>query len=72
MARQRHMDEDALRLLREIEVHSASGHDATEACRKAGMSDASYHTWRTRLGGVGRSQLSEMRALEKESEPGER
>ncbi len=31
MARKRHTDEDALRLLREIEVHLASGNDVTEA-----------------------------------------
>ena len=31
MARKRHTDEDALRLLREIEVYLASGNDVTEA-----------------------------------------
>ncbi len=68
MARKRHTDEDALRLLREIEVHLASGLDVAEACRKAGISDATYYTWRKKFGGMGRSQLSQMRALEKENQ----
>ena len=68
MARKRHTDEDALRLLREIEVHLASGNDITEACRKAGISDGTYYNWRKKFGGMGRSQLSEMRALQKENE----
>lgn len=68
MARKRHTDEDALRLLREIEVHLASGLDVAEACRKAGISDATYYTWRKKFGGMGRSQLSQMRSLEKENQ----
>ena len=67
MARKRHRDEDALRLLREIEVHLASGNDVTEACRKAGISDATYYNWRRKFGGVSRSQLAEKKALEKEN-----
>ena len=67
MARKRHTDEDALKLLREIEVHLATGHDVSEACRKAGINDATYYNWRKKFGGMGRSQLSEMRALEKEN-----
>ena len=69
MARKRHRDEDAMRLLREIEVHLASGNDVTEACRKAGISDATYYNWRRKFGGVSRSQLAEKKALEKENEP---
>ncbi|MEM6356710.1 MAG: transposase [Pseudomonadota bacterium] len=72
MARKRHTDEDALKLLREIEVHLATGHDVSGACRKAGISDATYYNWRRKFGGMGRSRLSEIRALEKESEPMER
>ena len=67
MARKRHTDEDAVKLLREIEVHLAAGSDVSEACRQAGISDATYYTWRKKFGGMGRSPLSEMRALEKEN-----
>jgi len=67
MARKRHSDEDVLKLLREIEVKLAEGNDVATACRSVGISDATYYDWRKRFGGIGRSQLSEMRSLEKEN-----
>jgi transposase-like protein len=67
MARKRHSDEDVLKLLREIEVHLASGCDVATACRSAGISDATYYNWRKRFGGMGKSQLWEFKALEKEN-----
>jgi putative transposase len=68
MARKRHSDEDILKLLREIELHLAGGGDVATACRSAGVSDATYYNWRKKFGGMGRSQLSEMKALEKENQ----
>ena len=67
MARKRHSDEGILKLLREIELALASGHDVATACRSVGISDATYYNWRKRFGGMARSQLSEMKALEKEN-----
>ena len=67
MARKRHSDEDILKLLREIEPRLASGSDVASACRAVGISDATYYTWRKRFGGMGKSQLSELRSLEKEN-----
>ena len=67
MARKRHLDEDILKLLREIEVKLANGSDVQSACRGMGISDATYYNWRKRFGGMGRSQLSKMRGLEKEN-----
>lgn len=68
MARKRHSDEDILKLLREIEVRLASGSDVAAVCRAAGISDATYYTWRKKFGGMARSQLSELKALEKENQ----
>jgi len=68
MARKRHSDEDILKLLREIEVRLSSGGDVATACRLAGISDATYYIWRKKFGGMARSQLSEMKALEKENQ----
>ena len=67
MARKRYSDEDILKLLREIEVNLANGSDVQSACPGVGISDATYYNWRKRFGGMGRSQLSEMRSLEKEN-----
>ena len=68
MARKRSSDEDALKILREIDVHLHDGLDVVSSCRKAGISDKTYYYWRKKFGGMGRSQLSEMRALKKENE----
>ena len=67
MARKRHSDEDILKPLREIELKLSSGGDVASACRSVGISDATYYNWRRRFGGMGRSQLSEMKSLEKEN-----
>ncbi len=61
-------DEDVLRLLREIELSLASGNAVATACRSSGVSDAPYDNWRRRFGGMGTSQPSELKALEKENE----
>ena len=68
MARKRYSDEDALKILREIDVHLHDGLDVVGACRKAGISDKTYYYWRKKFGGLGRAQLSEMKALKKENE----
>ena len=67
MARKRHSDEDILKLLREIEVKLSAGSDVPSACRGVGISEATYYNWRKRFGGMGKSQLSELRSLEKEN-----
>ena len=67
MARKRHSDEDVLKLLREIELKLPAGDDVASACRSVGISDATYYNWRKRFGGMGRSQLSELKSLEKEN-----
>lgn len=67
MARKRCSDEDCLWLLREIELQLSSVSDVPSACRFAGISDATYYTRRKKFGGMGRSQLAELKALEKEN-----
>ena len=42
MARKRFSDEDVLNLLRQIDLELASGADVQSACRKIGISDATY------------------------------
>ena len=68
MAWKRYSDEDVLKILREIDVHLHDGLDVVSACRKAGISDKPYYYWRKKFVGLGRPQLSEMKALKKENE----
>jgi len=68
MTRKRATDEETLKLLREVEVQLASGGDVSTACRATGISEATYYNWRKKFGGVVRSQLSQLRALEKENQ----
>ena len=68
MARKRYSDEDVLKLLREIEVHLSSGADVATACYSASISDATYYNWRKRFGGMGKSQLSEFKAVPKDDD----
>ena len=67
MARKRYSDEDILNLLRQIELDLSTGQDVGSACRRAGISDATYYTWRKRYGGMAKSQLQEFKVLEKEN-----
>ena len=46
MVRKRYSDELILKLLREIEVYIHGGMDVVNACRKAGVSDKTYYSWR--------------------------
>jgi len=67
MARKRYTDEDVLNLLRQIELNLAPGSNVEMACRSAGISDATYYNWRKRYGGMGKSQLQELKGLAKEN-----
>ena len=49
-------------------MHLHDGLDVVSACRKAGISDKTYSYWLKKFGGLGRPQLSEMKALKKKNE----
>ncbi len=68
MARKRYSDEYILRLLREVGLSLSSGSDVATACGTAGVSDATYYAWRKRFGGMGRSEMANLKALQKEND----
>lgn len=43
------------------------GMKVEEVCRKMGISDATFYTWRQKYAGVGPSELRRMRQLEEEN-----
>ncbi len=44
------------------------GMTVAEICRKAGISQATYHNWKKKYGGMGTDQLKELKRLQKENE----
>jgi len=60
MARKRYSDEDALKVLREIDVHLYDGLDVVSYCRKAGISDKTYYHWRKKFGGKKNARLKKI------------
>ena len=46
----------------------AAGGDVAKACRMAGISDATYYTWRKKFGGIAKPQLTELKALQKQNQ----
>jgi putative transposase len=63
MKRSRFSDEQIIGILKE---HQA-GLSATDLCRKYGISDATFYTWRKRYGGMEVSEAKRLKALEKEN-----
>lgn len=43
------------------------GTNASEVCRKLGISDATFYTWRKKYGGIFPSELKHMRQLQEEN-----
>jgi putative transposase len=63
MKRSRFSDEQIIGILKE---HQA-GLSATDLCRKYGISDATFYTWRKRYGGMEVSEAKRLKALEEEN-----
>ena len=60
MKRARFSEEQIITILKEAE----GGRKVTELCRRHGISDATFYTWRSKYGGL---EVSEMRQLEEEN-----
>ena len=63
MKRSRFSEEQIIGILKE---HQA-GLSALELCRKHGISDATFYTWRKRYGGMEVSEAKRLKALEEEN-----
>jgi putative transposase len=63
MKRSRFSDEQIIGILKE---HQA-GLSAAELCRKHGISDATFYTWRKKYGGMEVSEARRLKALEEEN-----
>ena len=63
MKRSRYTEEQIIGILKEQEA----GVPVAELCRKHGMSDATFYTWKSRYGGLEVSEAKWLRALEVEN-----
>jgi len=63
MKRSRFTEEQIIGILKE---HQA-GLSATELCRRHGISDATFYTWRKKYGGLEVSEAKRLKALEAEN-----
>jgi len=63
MPRKGHTEEQILQALRQAE----GGEKAAEICRKLGVSEQTFYTWKRKYSGVGLSELRELRQLRDEN-----
>ena len=63
MKRARFSEEQIITVLKEAE----SGAKVTELCRRHGISDATFYTWRSKYGGLEMSEMRRLRQLEEEN-----
>ena len=61
--RKRYTDEQIAYALRQAE----SGTPVTEICRKLGVSQQTFYTWRRKFAGMGVAELRELRQLREEN-----
>jgi putative transposase len=63
MQRKKYTEEQIIQVLKE----GGAGTPVSELCRKYGMSDASYYTWKVKYAGLTVSELKRLKALEDEN-----
>src|ERR1700736_6547926 len=67
MKRARFSEEQIITILKEAE----GGAKVTELCRRHGISDATFYTWRSKYGGLEISEMRRLRQLEEENRTAE-
>lgn len=63
MPRKGHTEEQILQALRQAE----GGEKVAEICRKLGISEQTFYTWKRKYAGMGLSELRELRQLREEN-----
>jgi putative transposase len=63
MKKSRFSEEKIVKILQEAE----SGVSVVDLCRKYGMSDAAFYTWRQKYGGLTVTDLKRLKSLEEEN-----
>jgi len=64
MKRSRYTEEQIAFALKQAEL----GTPVPDVCRKMGISDATFYTWRKKFGGLGPSEVRRLKQLEEENQ----
>ena len=67
MGGKRYSTEQIIMKLREAEIEMGRGVRVPEVCRKLGISEQTFYRWRKRYGGLDRSEVRRLKALELEN-----
>ena len=59
--------EEIIMKLREVEIHQGKGLEINDACRQAGITNATYYRWRKQYGGMKMDQAKRYKELEREN-----
>ncbi len=65
--KKRHSPEQIVRKLHQADEKLASGASIPEVARDLGISEATFHRWRNRYGGMNPSETKRLKELEKEN-----
>ena len=65
--KKRHTPEQIVRKLHQADEKLASGASIPQVVREFGISEATYHRWRNRYGGMNPSETKRLKELEKEN-----
>jgi putative transposase len=63
MTRKRHTEEQIIAVLKDAQA----GVSVQDLCRKHGISDATFYTWRTKYAGLEASDVKKLRQLDEEN-----
>jgi putative transposase len=63
----RHSPEQIVRKLRQAEGKLASGSSIPEVAKDLGISEATFHRWKARFGGMNSQEAKRLKELEKEN-----
>ncbi len=67
MGGKRYSTEQIILKLRQAEIEVGRGVRVPEVCRKLGISEQTFYRWRKRYGGLDRSEVRRLKALEQEN-----
>jgi putative transposase len=63
----KHTPEQIIRKLREVEADRANGATVAHVCQKLGVSEPTFHRWRTQYGGMKADDAKRLKDLEAEN-----